>query len=95
LKSHKNKGELVLLRGTEDRADTVQLPVMDASVLAKLAEDVIAWNRPLTQNEVQEGARPAQVASLSGLSRGFKIRRTEETFDESSMGVVRLIHKDK
>ncbi len=95
MKSHENKGELRLLRPSDEVSYVTQQAAMDSSVLAKLAEDVIAWNRPLTQTEVGEGARPAQVAKLASLSRGFKIRRTEETVDESPEGVVRLFHKDK
>lgn len=96
MKSNENKGLLKLLGPDDDIKDTSKSAAMDASVLAKLAEDVIAWNRPLTQTEVTEGVRPAQVAKLQSLSRGFKIRKTEETPQtESQEGVVRLIRKEK
>ena len=96
MKSHDNNGSLRLLGNPGHDKNTSNSSGVDASVLAKLAEDVIAWNRPLTPNEAIEGARPAQVAKLESLSRGFKIRRIEdETANESTEGVVRLFHKEK
>lgn len=96
MKSHENKGTVRLLGQADELKDTSKSAGMDASVLAKLAEDVIAWNRPLTPNEATEGARPAQVAKLGSLSRGFKIRRSDDALvTESNEGVVRLFHKEK
>lgn len=95
MKSQDNKGGLRLVTETAPLNNTSGTSGMDASVLAKLAEDVIAWNRPLSPSELQEGARPAQVAKLDSLSRGFKIRRKEDNENESNEGVLRLFQKDK
>ncbi len=92
--SHEKKGVLHRLTKDDDDQSTSKSAVLDASVLAKLAEDVIAWNRPLTQTEVEGGARPAQVAKLEGLSRGFKIRRSEEPAAVSPEGAIRLLRKE-
>ncbi len=64
--------------------------VINASVLAKLAEDVIAWNRPLSPTEVESGARPARVARLDSLRCGLKILPTVE----SKVGELRSIFKE-
>ncbi len=92
--SHEKKAGVRLLTKNDDGQITSNSPSLDASVLAKLAEDVIAWNRPLTPSEVEEGVRPAQVAKLEGLSRGFKIRRSEEPTAESPVGALRLLRKE-
>ena len=77
---------------TEPSAEDIEpnKPVLDASVLAKLAEDVIAWNRPLTPSEVESGARPARVARLDSLRCGLKILPKEEP----KVGELRRIFKE-
>jgi len=90
LNSNDNKGPLRLLNARPKENTESKSPVLDASVLAKLAEDVIAWNRPLNPSEVESGARPAQVARLDSLRCGLKIVRKEE----SKEGEVRKIFKE-
>ncbi|MBC7532590.1 MAG: hypothetical protein H7318_13530 [Oligoflexus sp.] len=90
MNSKENKGTLRLLAARpQENAESKRL-FLDASVLAKLAEDVIAWNRPLNPSEVESGSRPAQVARLDSLGCGLKIIRKEE----SKEGELRSILKE-
>lgn len=98
MKSDEKIRSLKIAPADDERQNTSSTSTIDASVLAKLAEDVIAWNRPLTPNEVEMGARPAQVAKLTSLSRGFKIKREDKEQSEapkSSEGVVTLLKVSK
>ncbi len=90
MNSKDNTGPLRLLNARPKENGESKSPVLDASVLAKLAEDVIAWNRPLNPSEVESGSRPAQVARLDSLRCGLKILRKEE----SKEGELRKIFKE-
>ena len=90
LNSKDNKAPLRLLDARPKENDKSKSPDLDASVLAKLAEDVIAWNRPLNPSGVESGTRPAQVARLDSLRCGLKIIRKEE----SKEGELRSIFKE-
>jgi hypothetical protein len=90
LKSKDNVSPFRIVRDKDTPVIEPKSQPLDASVLAKLAEDVIAWNRPLNPSEVESGARPARVARLDSLRCGLKILRKEE----SEEGELRSIFKE-
>lgn len=90
MKSKDNVSPFRIVRDKDAEPIEPKSQPLDASVLAKLAEDVIAWNRPLNPSEVESGARPARVARLDSLRCGLKIIRKEE----SDEGELRSIFKE-
>lgn len=90
MKSKDKRSPLRLIHPKTDASEESKGQVLDASVLAKLAEDVIALNRPLNPSEVESGMRPARVARLDSLRCGLKIVRREE----SKEGELRSIFKE-
>lgn len=65
---------------------------LDASVLAKLAADVIAWNRVLSPSELLDSPRPTRVADLTSMKCGLKILKKEESADQP--GELRRLFKE-
>ena len=64
-------------------SDPVKSTPFPASVLAKLAEDVIALNRQLNPSGlVVDEPKPVQVAALDSLKCGLKIKRESEDGDK-------------
>ena len=90
LKSKESKGPMRLISAQSPEAQGNSAPALDASVLAKLAEDVIAWNRQLGPSKPESEARPARVARLDSLRCGLKILRKEE----SPVGELRPLFKE-
>ncbi len=90
LKSEGTQSPLRLIK-EGDTAQTLQkTPVMDASVLAKLAEDVIAWNRQPSPSAGADDQTKPRVASLGSLRCGLKIKPKED----QSAGEVRQLFKE-
>ena len=92
MKSKDTVSPLHLISLKDRPADESITPVLDASVLAKLASDVVAWNRQLSPSEAADTRRPARVARLDSLGCGLKILKKEESNDQE--GELRRLFKE-